>query len=260
MEMISKISKGSKMDQIYIPKNRPGFSIGSPVVIKPLEEEKVTEKPYFYNINHIEPVKLYIINEIIKIIDKNCSYENIIFTGSFLDNGFNFEDIDILLITDKSINIKKKIENSTGIKTHIIFIDNKTLAKGLSTDPIYRMMISKCISKKRFIYNIKSEIDYKLLDLHLLKSKTLINNFDILNGNEKYYLTRNLISICAYIKNERISKEIIDNEIKKIFCVSSKDIRYNILDKNKFLDKYKKIYNKTFKELMKHIKYGSKQK
>jgi hypothetical protein len=27
MELIAKVSKGSKMDQAYIPKNRSGFSI-----------------------------------------------------------------------------------------------------------------------------------------------------------------------------------------------------------------------------------------
>ncbi|MEK6932570.1 MAG: hypothetical protein AABW56_02125 [Nanoarchaeota archaeon] len=258
MEIISKVSKGSKMDQIYIPKNRYGFSVGSPVIIKSLEEERIIEKPYFYNINYIEPIKLDIINKIINIIDKNYSYENVIFTGSFLDKGFNFEDIDVLLITESDADIKEKIESTIGIKTHIISIDNKTLIKGLSTDPIYIMMLSKCISRKRFIYDVKTEMNYKLLDLHLLKSKTLIDNFDILNGSEKYYLTRNLISIYIYANSKKISKEIVDNEIKKIFDVGVKEIKENILNKKIFLGKYKDIYGKTFKELIRHIKNGSK--
>ena len=114
MEIISKISKGSKMDQIYIPKNRMGFSIGSHVIIKPLELENPTEKPYFYNIHSIEPVKLKLVDEIFKIISNTTSYDNIIITGSFLDSGFNFEDIDILIIYERKLditNIKKKIEN-----------------------------------------------------------------------------------------------------------------------------------------------------
>jgi len=44
------------MDQIYIPKNRMGFNIGSHVIIKLLEQEKPIEKPYFYNVSSIEPV------------------------------------------------------------------------------------------------------------------------------------------------------------------------------------------------------------
>ena len=39
MEIISRVSKGSKMDQIYIPKNRAGLTIGEYVVITPLSRE-----------------------------------------------------------------------------------------------------------------------------------------------------------------------------------------------------------------------------
>ena len=37
MELIGRISKGSKMDQIYIPKNRIGFSAGEYVLILPIK-------------------------------------------------------------------------------------------------------------------------------------------------------------------------------------------------------------------------------
>ena len=260
MEIISKVSKGSKMDQVYIPKNRFGLDIGSYVVVKQLEEEKTEEKLYFYDVEHIEPIKLDIIKKIIKIIDKQYTYENAIFTGSFLEDGFNFNDIDIVLIGKNKPTIKEEIENRIGIKAHIIFIDNKSLMKGLSTDPIYQMMLSKCIAKKRFIYNVKNEINYKILDLHLLKSKTLIDNFDILDGNEKYYLTRNLISIFIYVKGKKIGKEAVDNEIKKTFDVDIKTIKQNSLDKNKFIKRYKEVYKKTFDKLMRLIKDGAEQK
>jgi len=39
MAIVAKISRGSKMDQIYIPKNRAGFSTGQYVLISPLESE-----------------------------------------------------------------------------------------------------------------------------------------------------------------------------------------------------------------------------
>ena len=260
MEIISRVSSGSKMDQIYIPKHRFGLEIGSYVIIKPLEKEKIEEKPHFYNVYYIEPIKLDIIIKIIRIIDMHYVYENIIFTGSFLEKGFNFNDIDIILIGNNKLDIKEEIEKKIGIKTHIIFIDNKSLIKGLSTDPLYQMMLSKCIAKKRFIYNAKNKINYKILDLHLIKSKTLIDNFDILDGNDKYYLTRNLVSISIYIKGKKISKKIVDSEIKKKFNVNDNDIKQNMLDKTKFIKIYKEIYNKTFYELMEFIKDGAEQK
>ena len=254
------------MDQVYIPKNRGGFSIGSYVILKSLETKKFAEKPYFYNIKYIEPIKLDIVNEIMSIIDKiSNNYENIIITGSFLDTGFNFNDIDvIIIISEGKLNakyIKNIIEDRTGIKTHIILLDNRTLIRGLSTDPLYQMMLSRCISKKRFIYEIKRKIDYKILDLHLLKSKVLMDNFDLLNGEEKYYLIRNMIAIYLKHQQKKINKEKVDREIIKIFSLNDiKQIKQNILEKNIFLKKYKTIYKKTFNRIMESIKHGTKQK
>ena len=263
MELVSRISKGTRMDQVYIPKNRNGFDIGTYVVIKPLETEKVIKKPFFYNIKYIEPIKIGIImgifNTIGRIADK---YENIIITGSFLDKGFNFSDIDIIIVSEDKLNkiqIKKSIEDMIKIKIHFIILNNKTLMEGLSIDPLYQMMLSKCIAKKRFIFKIDYKMDYKILDLHLLKSKLLINNFDYLNGIEKYYLTRNMIAIFLYIKHKKINKEIVDKEIEKLFNIKDiQEIKQNILDKNEFLRLYKKIYNNAFNKIMENIKHGTK--
>ncbi len=265
MEIIAKISKGTIMDQIYIPKNRIGLTNGSYAIIKPIEYEKPIEKPYFYNTKFIEPIKLELVSRIISLIDKEVNCENIIITGSFLEKGFSFNDIDVILVTESKINnfgiLKNKLKEEVSIEPHIIILDNQSLIRGLQTDPLYQMMLSKCISKKRFVYKIKHRINYKVLDLHLLKSELLIENYDHLNGNEKYYLIRNTISISLYLKCKKINKEIVDNEIKKIFNLKNIDeIRKNMLDKNKFLGKYKTVHKRIFKEIMKGVKNGSKQK
>ena len=262
MELVSKISKGTKMDQIYLPKNRRGFGIGEYVIVKPLETRKVIEKPFFYNIKHIEPIKTDIVMEILNIINNITDrYENIIITGSFLDEGFNFNDIDIIIVTEEKLNekyIKKSIEDTIKIKTHIIILNNKVLIEGLSIDPLYQMMLSRCITKKRFIFKVKYKINYKILDLHLLKSKLLIDNFDYLNGNEKYYLTRNMIAIFLYIHHKKVNKEIVDKEIGKLFNIRDiQEIKQNILNKDKFLKVYKKIYNNIFNKIMENIKRGA---
>jgi len=264
MELISKISKGSLMDQIYLPKRRAGFNVGSYVVVKPLQEIKTTEKPFFYNIDFLEPIKIGIINQIFEelgnLIDK---YDNIMVTGSFLEKGFNFNDIDILLITesetDKS-NLEKSLESKTGIKIHIISINNKTLIQGLSTDPLFQTMLSRCVSKKRFIYNIKPEINYKILDLHLLKSKLLIENFDFSTGKEKYEMLRNAVSIALFIDGKIVDKELVDKEIKRLFGKDNEIKENIILDKKAFLAEYKKFYNNLFSRILGGVKNGSKQK
>ncbi len=259
MELISRVSKGTKMDQIYLPKNRHGLSIGSYVVVKPIETPRKVEvtKPYFYNIKNLEPIKTKIAEELFREIDKSIhKYDNLIITGSFLDNGFTFNDIDVLIVSEDKINIAElssKLEQISGIKTHLILISNKTLLAGLSTDPLYQTMLSKCIAKKRIIYKITPKIDYKLLDFHLFKSKMIIDNFDFLDGNEKYYLTRNMIAILEYVKSNKISRDKIDQEIKNIFNLSDVElIKKNVLDKKEFVKIFKKVYNQTFNLIMTH--------
>lgn len=258
-ETIAKVSRGSSMDQIYLPKNRAGLPVGQYVLITPLESRIGQEpkyKPYFYNVKKIEPLKLELIVDIFKLIDKT-NPGNIIITGSFLEPGFKFNDIDILVIKEEDIDAEKmqnKIECLIGIKCHILSFNSKTLASGLSTDPIYSLMLSKCVSRNRLIFNVKRKIEPKLLDFQLLKSKTLIDNFDILNGEEKYYLTMNLVAISLFIRNMKLSKETVNKNIEEIFGIKIKDIKNNLLEKDKFIGKYKEIYNKTFNLIMENIK------
>ncbi|MEK6935361.1 MAG: nucleotidyltransferase domain-containing protein [Nanoarchaeota archaeon] len=280
MELISKISKGSKMDQIYIPKIRNGFFTGSYVLIKSINTQELNNEtqikpkksqPYFYNISSLEPIKLEIIKKIIEIIDSKTKSKNIIITGSFLKKGFNFNDIDILIINESKEDTKqnkenpeqikeihKIIENTLGIKPHILTLDNKSLIRGLCTDPLYQMMLSQYISKNRIIYNIKNELNYKLLDLQLLKSKSLMDNWDILNGNEKYYLTRNMLSISLFLKNKKINENELKKEIKQSLNTTTEKIKQNLLEKTSFLKDYKKTYDVLFNKIMRGIKNGSK--
>ena len=62
--LVGKVSKGTLMDQIYIPKERPlGFEIGTHVIIKPtFEEEEI--KPVYCNIDKLESVKVMVIQKI----------------------------------------------------------------------------------------------------------------------------------------------------------------------------------------------------
>ena len=255
-EIISRISKGSKMDQIYIPKNRIGLTSGSLVVIKPLIQEEHAKlqlrgKHFLYGVNKIESIKIEIINRVFSIIEKNTKeVKNIIIFGSFLEEGFYFNDLDILIISEKEISdrlLKAEISAEIGVKTHILQMTSEELIEGLKYDPLYLNMISRCVAKNRIVFNIKRKINAQLLDLNLLKSKTLIDNFDALSGREMYYLTKNMIAILLFIRRKNISSDSIDKEIKKIFKIDSGDIKEKILNKNKFLIKYKEVYEKIFK-------------
>ncbi|MBI2656755.1 hypothetical protein HYX03_03380 [Candidatus Woesearchaeota archaeon] len=255
--LTGKISKGTLMDQIYVPKERPlGFELGTPVVIKPLAEEEEIKFVY-YNIDRLESVKIIIMQ---KIFSELNFADNVIITGSFLEKGFQFNDIDAILIHNKKIDIRKleeHLSNLFGLTFHIIALNYNELLKGLETDPLYQAMLSRYAAKKRLIFRYKNKINYKLLDLHLLKSKPLLGNFDYLTGSQKYEMTRNLIAIYLFLNNKKINNETVSSNIKKLLKENSINIKLNIVNKEIFLREYKRLYNGLFKIILKGIKNGS---
>lgn len=256
------------MDQIYLPKNRSGLPAGSYVIITAIKQnlEKQAEKRLiFYGIKKIEPIKIEIINKSISIINKHFpNRENIIITGSFLDKGFNFNDLDIIIVTlerQKKEEAEKEIMEKIGIFAQIEKIKSSELVAGLKTDPFYTLLLSKCVTQKKIIFKTKKKYNYEILDVHLLKSKSLINNFDILVGKEKYKLTRNLMAINMFLKDEKINQDSLNNEMRKEFNLKDiKEIKENVLDKKEFIRKYIEIYNESFNKIMRGIKHDSKQR
>src|SRR3989344_2374930 len=128
-ELVKKISKGTRFNQIYLQKSEGlGFESGKTVIIRALADAIAKELPIFEYHVKLNSLKKEIVRTIFKIIGNNGDYGNIIITGSFLDEGFNFEDIDIVIINPAGIDkriLTTSIEQSTGINPHLIFIDMK---------------------------------------------------------------------------------------------------------------------------------------
>ena len=128
----------------------------------------------------------------------------------------------------------------------------------LASDPLYENMLSKFVSLNRIVFNYKRKINYQLLDLHLLKSKIIMDNFEVLNGAQKYYFAKNMIAILLFLEKKRINKENIDKKIKNELRISSDNIKQNIIEDKSFLKNFKRSYEKTFHLIMKGIKNDSK--
>ncbi len=263
--LVSKISRGTVMDQIYIPKQRaPGLEAGTLVVIEPALL-KAAEKPRlnYYKIVSLPPIKVAIIERIFEYFEQMAEVDNALVTGSFLEHGFEFGDVDVVAISDKKVDasgIENALSTELGLKVHVIAIGFKTLLKGISTDPLFEMLVSRFVAKRRVIFRVTREIRYKLLDLHLLNSELLIINFYFLTGREKYKFVRNLFAIAIFLDGGKISTETVDSRINRYFGKDAvKNIKENLADKN-FLAKYKKFYAAVFKKIMAGIRDDSKQK
>lgn len=252
VKLISKISTGSKMDQIYLPKVRPpGFAVGDSVEIIPTTKENISF--YTHHVGRLEPLKSIIKDEILSYFEHT---DNTFIIGSFLEKGFNFHDIDVLVLSEPghekswSDYFKWKL----GLPLQIISLDRKSLQQGLQQDPLYQMMMSKYLAKKREIFKYKNRVNYKLLDLHLLKSKTLMESFDILTGKEKYNLVRNMLAIDLFLKEKKLDREIIEKEMEKEFGKDTPQrLKENMMKKSIFLPKFRKKYEELFHTILRGI-------
>jgi len=257
VKLVSKVSKGTRMDQVYLPKLRPpGFSVGDFVEIVPTKRKK---RSFFtHGVSSLETIKNLVKDELFDYFEQ---IDNVIITGSFLEQGFKFNDVDVVLVNNTKID--KSWENyfqkKLGIDIHFTNLNRKTLQQGLQTDPLFQMMMSKYIAKKREIFQFKNQFNYKLLDLHLLKSKTILESFAGLTGKEKYDLTRNMIAIQLFLKKEKLSGDIVDKEIERSFGKGTiHKLKENMVEKEEFLNKFKAGYEQTFKKIMAGLKNGAK--
>ncbi|MCB9358353.1 hypothetical protein H6503_00320 [Candidatus Woesearchaeota archaeon] len=245
--MIAKVSKGTNMDQIYIPKNK--INPGTYVQIEEIEPIEL----HYHNIDYIEPIKIEIIKKIFAITKHTT-----LITGSFLNKGMKFNDIDVIIISEK-INYEEELKEVLGEDLHLIVISKKELDKGIATDPLFCGMISKYISSKNIAFNVKREINPELLDMHLLTSKSLIDTYEYLTVKERYKQFRNFISIKMFLDGKNISEENAKRELNIMF--DEKFIEYlldNTLEPNKLRKKYKQEYNKIQQRLFDEAKARNK--
>lgn len=257
--LIKKISKGTRFNQIYLQKNEIGFEPGKNVVISAFDDLLERNISIFeYNIK-LNSIKREIIKTIFKLIDDSCSYKNIIITGSFLEAGFNFEDIDIIIINPQKLDKDKlngSITHAIGVKPHLILIDSQSFNKGIKRDPLFRLMVDRYVSVKRAIFNQSREINYKLLDAYLLKNKNLIDGFDLFNIKQRKKLLRDFISIKLFVENKEVTINNIEKEEVKIFGkdIIEKLFYYGaISSKREFISKLRKEFNKLEKRILKNV-------
>ena len=101
--------------------------------------------------------------------------------------------------------IQNKIENEIGISAHLIISDYHALIKGINSDPLFELMMSRYVSMKRWLIKKKRMPDYRKLDIYLLRSKNFDKNFDYLDNRQKYEFIRNLIAIKLFIEGNPLN-------------------------------------------------------
>src|SRR3989338_6612550 len=163
LQLISKVSKGTKMDQIYLTKNRAGMQPGSYVIVQEVPTLQPSVHPVLYGVSRIEPIKMRVIQEIFTLLEKMMPPHTCIIGGSFLNKGFNFEDIDMFIIAENILSAKylgSTMHDKFGIAMHIVPLTPQEYEAARKAEPLLNLALSKCVSSKRLPRGNKRVIRY----------------------------------------------------------------------------------------------------
>ncbi len=221
-----KVSKGSKFNQIYIPQEmRNVVEVGDLVQIKLLEKHA---ELYYKNQKKLPEFKEYLIKKIFSELQRFSEIKTIFVVGSFLYETI-YNDIDIIIITDKEKKVSEKNIENLLIKTfnqkfHVLLFNEEKLRNLIEKDPLTRVMLNNYVSNKKIDFDYKKKIDEKHIMFLLMMPEDLLELR--LSSKIFYDNLRRLIAVEEFLRNKDLGRQELLNKIKK-------DINIKLLDKIK---------------------------
>ncbi len=242
MRFTHTVSKGSRYNQIYVPKSmQKEFELGD--IVEVILIEKKNKLFYSPHIKRLSNFKDRLIREIFSFLSKFKEIEQVFVFGSFLTTQIEYHDIDLLIFLKKeSEELDKKILDSLigefNLKFHILSATREGFLKVLEYSPIERSMMYYFVSNKEFKVPSKREIhEDNIRSLLMMPEDIFKVRFD--EGRVFYDSLRKLITIESFLRGKDIAPETIDKEI--ISLLNEKKLK--ILKENEYVN------NELFREL-----------
>mgnify|MGYP001188387154 CR=1 FL=1 len=212
------VSKGSRFNQIYVPKNMENLvEVGDKVEVRLIK--KHANLYYSKGLKGLSEFKENLTKDIFSFLNKIPGIGSILVVGSFLTEKINYNDIDLILITNK-VNNKfeetayTKLIEKFNLKFHVLAVEEKRFWHLLKICPLTKAMLTNFISNKPIKIPNKTSIDekhikfllmmpYDLLDIKL-SSRTFFDNL------------RRLITIERFLRNKNLNIVTINEELREI--------------------------------------------
>jgi len=261
-KFIHQVSKGSRFNQIYIPKSvEKEFEVGDIVEVRLLKKEN--KLYYSQNLKKLSEFKENLIKQIFTFLSKFREIKQIFIFGSFLTKKLDYNDIDILVIVNKEDNSLEKIINEEiieefNLKFHLIVSEEDRNIESLKISPILRSMFYYYVSNKKFLMPKEILINENHLKNLLMMPEDLLKvRFPL--GKVYYDSLRKLITLEYFLKNDEIAPDKIDSEL--IGLINAEKLK--ILKENRNVESYllkeiRSIIKEKLALIHKLIKYGKK--
>ena len=226
MKFIHKVSKGTRFNQIYIPKNMEiNFQAGDMVEVT-LLEKKISIN-YSKDLKNLSEFKEELIKNIFSELDKFREIKQIFFIGSFLTQKQDYNDIDIILISEKNIEkeVNKLLIDKFELRFHIIHIQSDSFKDLQKYCPLTRSMLFYFISNREFKLP-KGEINKDHIRFLLMMPEDILK---IKVSSRVFYDSiRRLRTIERFLENNSLDPLKVNKEIQNLISQNlSQDMRNN---------------------------------
>lgn len=214
-----KVSRGSRFNQIYIPKEMENsIEVGDLVRVRLIKKDI---KIYYKNQKKLSKFKEYLIKNIFSSLREFDKIKFILIVGSFLHE-IIYNDIDIVIIIDINEkkfendfekNIESLLTKKFNQKFHVLLYDEQKLKILIEKDPLTRAMFNSYISNSKIKLNYKKIIDKNHIEFLLMMPEDLL---ELKMPSKIFYDNiRRLITIELFLKNRELNRETILNLINK---------------------------------------------
>ena len=253
-KFIHRISKGSRFNQIYIPRGMEKvFEAGDLVSIE-LVEKNVQ---IFCSKNIVlSKFKEKLAEEIFSFLCNFKGIERIFLVGSFVTQKTGYRDIDLLIVVknkEKIIEreIYSKLIDKFNLNFHLILIPEDRLARLAEICPLTRSMLYYYISNKKFIMP-DSRIDSNHIRFLLMMPEDLLK----IKANSRafYDSIRRLITIERFLSNKEIEPEKVNKELRQILGNLFEHLKDNEEIDKSIINKLRKMIKSKLKSINKKIR------
>lgn len=207
------VSKGSRYNQIYVPRDlEKDFEAGDIVEVKLLKKKEYLH--YSKSLKKLNEFKEHLVREILKSI---CAYKEIkqaYIIGSFLTTKEEYHDIDIVIISEKEIDerVQANLTGTYSLRFHVISVKEDALAESLKHCPLTRSMFYYYVSNKKGIILPLPELNKNHIRFLLMFPEDILE-IDV-QERMLYDSLRRVITIEAFLKKEEIAPDKIDTILK----------------------------------------------